>query len=85
MAVIDNGPLLPAVSSMGRPPKWEKRQLIDGIRWRIRIGAPWRDVPAEYAPRPTIYRLFRRWQRDGTRDLILSALQARNDAVGRID
>jgi transposase len=78
-------PLLPAQSSRGRPPKWEKRQLIDGIRWRIRIGAPWRDVPAEYAPWPTIYGLFRRWQRDGTWDRILSALQARGDAQGRID
>ena len=62
-------PLLPAPSATGRPPKWEKRQLIDGIRWRIRIGAPWRDVPAEYAPWPTVYGLFRRWQRDGTWDL----------------
>ncbi len=78
-------PLLPAVSSRGRPPKWEKRQLIDGIRWRIRIGAPWRDVPAEYAPWPTIYGLFRRWQRDGTWDRILAALQAQGDAQGRID
>ena len=78
-------PLLPAASSTGRPPKWEKRQLIDGIRWRIRIGAPWRDVPAEYAPWPTIYGLFRRWQRDGTWDRILSALQAQGDAEGRID
>ena len=43
-------PLLPAASATGRPPKWEKRQLIDGIRWRIRVGAPWRDVPAEYGP-----------------------------------
>ncbi|WP_406066480.1 IS5 family transposase [Micromonospora sp. NBC_00860] len=42
-------PLLPAASGTGRPPKWDIRQLIDGIRWRIRIGAPWRDVPAEYA------------------------------------
>jgi transposase len=77
-------PLLPAVSGNGRPPKWEKRQLIDGIRWRIRIGAPWRDVPAEYAPWQTIYGLFRRWQRDGTWDKILSALQAAGDAQGRI-
>ncbi|NJP35965.1 transposase, partial [Micromonospora thermarum] len=23
--------LLPAASAKGRPPKWEKRQLIDGI------------------------------------------------------
>jgi transposase len=73
-------PLLPAPSSTGRPPKWEKRQLIDGIRWRIRIGAPWRDIPAEYAPWPTLYGLFRRWQRDGTWDRILAALQARGDA-----
>jgi transposase len=77
-------PLLPAVSGNGRPPKWEKRQLIDGIRWRIRIGAPWRDVPAEYAPWPTVYGLFRRWQRDGTWDKILSALQTDGDATGRI-
>ncbi|MGW3608017.1 IS5 family transposase [Micromonospora sp. NPDC005161] len=76
-------PLLPAVSGNGRPPKWEKRQLIDGIRWRIRIGAPWRDVPAEYALWPTVYGLFRRWQRDGTWDKILSALQAAGDAKGR--
>ncbi|GAA3945274.1 hypothetical protein GCM10022629_65960 [Amorphoplanes auranticolor] len=69
-------PLLPAPSGTGRPPKWEKRQLINGIRWRIRIGAPWRDVPAEYAPWPTIYGLFRRWQRDGTWEKVLAALQS---------
>ncbi|MEV4709398.1 IS5 family transposase [Actinoplanes sp. NPDC049316] len=80
-------PLMRAVSPpvASQPPKWEKRQLIDGIRWRIRIGAPWRDVPAEYVPWPTIYGLFRRWQRDGTWDRILSALQAHGDAQGRID
>jgi transposase len=31
-------PLLPA-STRGRPPKWTKRQLINGIRWRVRAGA----------------------------------------------
>jgi transposase len=73
-------PLLPATPVKGRPPKWTRRQLIDGIRWRVRIGSPWRDVPAEYAPWPTIYGLFRRWQRDGTWDTILSALQTIADA-----
>ena len=76
--------LLPATSVKGRPPKWEKRQLIDGIRWRIRTGAPWRDVPAEYGPWQTVYGLFRRWQRDGTWDKILAAAQATGDADGRI-
>src|SRR4029450_783054 len=33
-------PLLPKGIKSGRPPKWSKRQLIDGIRWRARTGAP---------------------------------------------
>ncbi len=30
------------------PPVWSRRQLIDGIRFRVRTGVPWRDVPVEY-------------------------------------
>lgn len=77
-------PLLPAASETGRPPKWSRRQLIDGIRWRVRVGAPWRDVPELYAPWQTVYGLFRRWQRDGTWEQILAVLQAQADAAGRI-
>ena len=77
-------PLLPKVNKPGRPPKWTKRQLIDGIRWRVRTGAPWRDVPPAYGPWQTVYGLFRRWQRNGTWQQILTALQARADAAGLI-
>ncbi|MFE3226647.1 transposase, partial [Nocardia sp. NPDC059228] len=35
-------PLLPRGKKAGRPSKWTKRQLIDGIRWRTRVGSPWR-------------------------------------------
>ncbi|MGW2034041.1 transposase [Streptomyces spinosus] len=38
-------PLLPTAIKPGRPQVWTRRQLIDGIRWRTRTGAPWRDVP----------------------------------------
>ncbi|MFI7455229.1 IS5 family transposase [Nonomuraea sp. NPDC049714] len=76
--------LLPAVSGCGHPPKWSRRQLIDGIRWRIRTGAPWRDVPEGYAPWSTVCGRFRRWQRDGTWAKILAALQAHADAAGKI-
>ena len=34
-------PLLPSGRKPGRPPKWTKLQLIDGIRWRVLAGAPW--------------------------------------------
>ncbi|MEV6995239.1 transposase [Streptomyces sp. NPDC093228] len=33
-----------------RPPIWTRRQLINGIRFRIRTGIPWRDRPDEYGP-----------------------------------
>ena len=77
-------PLLPRGKKPGRPPKWPKRQLIDGIRWRVRTGAPWRDVPPRYGPWQSVYGLFRRWQRDGTWAAIVTALQALADAAGRI-
>lgn len=67
-------PLLPVVM-LGRPPLG-RRRLIDGIRWRVRTGVPWRDLPTEYGPWQTVYGLFRRWQRDGTWFVLLTELQA---------
>ncbi|WP_280293260.1 IS5 family transposase [Nocardia abscessus] len=77
-------PLLPRGKKAGRPPKWTKRQLIDGIRWRTRAGVPWRDLPPQYGPWQTVYGLFRRWQRVGNWAFILKALQALADAAGMI-
>jgi transposase len=74
----------PRLGRSGRPPKWSRRQLIDGIRWRVRVGSPWRDVPALYGPWQTVYGLLRQWQRDGTWQVLLSVLQAVADAAGRI-
>ncbi|WP_374328221.1 IS5 family transposase [Streptomyces sp. PSKA30] len=73
-------PLLPRGKKPGRPPIWTRRQLIDGIRFRVRTGVPWRDVPAEYGPWGRVYDLFRRWQRNGTWHQIFTALQAWADA-----
>ncbi|MFB8778066.1 IS5 family transposase [Streptomyces broussonetiae] len=77
-------PLLPVGNKPGRPPVHTKRQLIDGIRWRTRAGAPWRDVPERYGPWQTVYGLFRRWQRDGTWHRVFEQLQAQADAEGLI-
>ncbi|MFE0630888.1 IS5 family transposase [Streptomyces sp. NPDC058864] len=73
-------PLLPVRKKAGRPAIWTRRQLIDGIRFRVRTGVPWRDVPEQYGPWGRVYDLFRRWQRDGTWQRILTQLQARADA-----
>lgn len=65
---------------MGRPPR-DRRVVIDAIRWRVRTGSPWRDMPERYGPWETAYGLFRQWQRDGTWVNVLSRLQARADAA----
>ncbi|WP_436841248.1 transposase [Streptomyces niveus] len=44
--------LLPRGTKAERPPVWPRRQLIDGIRFRVRTGVPWRDVPVEYGRGP---------------------------------
>ncbi|WP_248845098.1 transposase [Streptomyces griseorubiginosus] len=51
-------PLLPKRRWGGRP-SGPRRQLIDGIRFRIRTGVPSRGVPVEYGPWGRI--CTRRW------------------------
>ncbi|MEV4647382.1 IS5 family transposase [Saccharopolyspora sp. NPDC049357] len=70
---------------VGRRPKWTRRQLLNGIRWRVRVGARWRDVPERYGHWQSIYQLFRRWQREGVWPWSLSALRAWADQAGLID
>ncbi|MEU8692816.1 IS5 family transposase [Streptomyces sp. NPDC048665] len=76
--------LLPSGKKLGRPRTWSDRKLIDGIRWRTRTGAPWRDLPECYGPWDRAYDLFRRWQRDGTWKRILEQVQVDADARGLI-
>jgi transposase len=78
----DLGAAAAAGKKPGRPVTWPRRQLIDGIRCRVRAGAPWRDVPDRYGPWQSVYGLFRRWQRDGTWRTMVAALQGRADAAG---
>lgn len=77
-------PLLPRNRKAGRPPQRTRRQLIDGIRWRTRVGCPWRDVPPQYGSWSAVYGLFRRWQRGGVWLVIVKSLQVFADAAGRI-
>ena len=57
----------------GRPPK-DNRNVINGILWRLRTGAPWRDVPQKYGNWNSIYRRFRRWCANGVWESVAVAL-----------
>jgi transposase len=77
--------LLPVGKKSGRPRRWTLRQLIDGIRFCIRTGCPWRDVPERYGTWQSVYGLYRAWQLTGVWTAILTGLQARADEAGLIE
>jgi transposase len=52
----------------------DDRRVISGIVHMLRIGARWRDCPAEYGPYTTIYNRFNRWSRQGIWFEIFEAL-----------
>lgn len=39
------------------------RLKIEGVFWRFRTGAPWRDLPVEFGPWKTVFNQFNRWSK----------------------
>ena len=77
-------PHLPKTGQRGG--RWAShRRIINGILYRNRTGAPWRDLPARFGKWKTVYERHRHWSADGTWDKIYAAVLADADAQGRID
>ena len=78
-------PLLPSMAPQ-RGGRWrEHRQVLEGIAWRFRTGAPWRDMPERFGPWQTIYERFNLWAKDGTFARMHRQLMARAHAAGELD
>jgi len=76
-------PLLPANQQRGG--QWrDHRMVINGILWKLRTGAPWRDLPERYGAWQTCADRLYRWRRDGTWYRILAQVQTKSDAVGKL-
>ena len=66
-------PLMPTVTGRSRP--WTDHRLaIEGMAWKYRTGAPWRDLPEEFGKWSSVYRQFRRWTLAGLWEQILEVL-----------
>lgn len=77
-------PLLPRNEGR-RGGQWrDHRTVINGILWKLRTGAPWRDLPERYGAWQTCADRLYRWWRDGTWDRVLAHAQTRSDAVGEV-
>ena len=79
-------PLLP-VERPNKPghPYRSHRQVLNGMFWILRTGAPWRDLPPRYGPWNTVYDRFRRWKKQGLWQQILDALEAQARQMDQID
>ena len=77
-------PLLPAGRKRGG--QWrDHRQVLNAILWKVRTGAPWRDLPERYGSWKTAHERLRRWTADGTWDRILDEVVVKDDAVGNVE
>ncbi|MGU3408380.1 transposase [Methylobacterium brachiatum] len=47
------------------PAREDDRQIISSILHVLTSGCRWRDSPAAYGPRTTVYNRFNRWSRRG--------------------
>jgi transposase len=72
-------PLIPTspcqTNGRGRP--WRnRRDILNGILWLLRTGAPWHDLLPERYPsyQKTCHRRFQHWTREGVLSRILDAL-----------
>ena len=68
-------PILPKLPTGKRGRPWRgNREVLSGILWILRTGAPWKDLPKTYPPYQTCHRRFQQWSRDGTLEKVLAAI-----------
>ncbi len=58
-------PLIPGPARLGRPPRYEKRAILNAIFYVVRSGCSWRMLPSEMPPWRIVYHYFMRWREDG--------------------
>ena len=79
-------PLLPKArvrkDKRGRP--WrDPRDVLNGILWVLRTGAPWDDLPDRYPSKSTCHRRFQSWLKSGTMTKLRAALLNDLDKRGK--
>ena len=81
-------PLLPKprVRKDGRGRPWkDSRDVLNGVLWVLRTGAPWHDLPDRYPPYQTCHRRFQSWVRSGALRRVLQTLAEDLRLRGGID
>jgi len=68
-------PMLPPAKPGGRPRETDLREVFNALLYLNRAGCPWRMLPHEFPPWPTVYNYFRAWMNGGTWHDLLAELR----------
>ena len=68
--------LVPRPKSGGRPSKYARREVLNGILYQIRTGCSWRTLPQDLPPWKIVHHYFRTWRDQGIWDPIANSLGA---------
>ncbi len=76
--------LVSMTGQKGRP--WRgNREVLDGILWVLRTGAPWRDLPKKYPPYQTCHRRFQQWSCGGILEKVLTLITEKLEKRGQLN
>jgi transposase len=76
--------MVPAPKPGGRPAKYERREIVNGVRYTLRTGCAWRMMPHDLPPWNLTFKYFTLWKKDGTWTLIHDKLRGDlREAEGR--
>jgi transposase len=78
-------PLLPAQKPRTGRPNSDHRQIINGIIWVLKSGAPWRDLPERYGKVGIVSSRFYRWVAAGVWQKVLDGLPGEAQDAGEVD
>jgi len=63
-------PMIPPPRQGGRHRETDMRDVMNAVRYVLRTGCQWRQLPKEFPPRSTVYNYFWEWTRYGVLDRI---------------
>ncbi len=73
-------PLLPGkAGDPGNPTGRDNRRFMEAVLWRVRTGAPWRDLPQDFGNWNSVFKRFRRWAKAGVFERLFNATSGEPD------
>jgi transposase len=68
-------PYLTLVAEDALQRRYALREVFNAVRWIVRAGAPWRLLPTNFPPWPTVYQQTRRWLAAGCFEALVHDLR----------